>query len=136
MRRVLEKISIAIIGLYTIFVVLWFILHLLYGDSLWWLALLNVFAPFFFLPLVVLLPLSIFWRRRPVLISMVPPIFVFLWLYGHAFWPFRPQLPITAETPFTVMSFNIWGGSRSAETIQVIQDNGLPDVVAIQELTP
>lgn len=136
MNRIISKVCIATAGLYAIFIVLWFILHLMFGDSIWWLALLNVFAPFFFLPLIVLLPLSIFWRRRSVWLSTVLPVLVFLWLYGRLFWPFRPQIPITTEVPFTVMSFNIWGGSRSAETVQVIRDSELPDVVAIQELTP
>lgn len=34
------------------------------------------------------------------------------------------------------MSFNIWGGSQSKETARVILDNGTPDIVAVQELTP
>jgi endonuclease/exonuclease/phosphatase (EEP) superfamily protein YafD len=34
------------------------------------------------------------------------------------------------------MTFNIWGGSRTQETAQVILADGSPDIVAIQELDP
>jgi exonuclease III len=57
-------------------------------------------------------------------------------LYGHLFLPACPAAPTTGEKLLTIMSFNIWGGSRSKETARVLPDNASPDVVAIQELTP
>jgi endonuclease/exonuclease/phosphatase (EEP) superfamily protein YafD len=34
------------------------------------------------------------------------------------------------------MTFNIWGGSYRKKTAEVIRTNGLPDIVALQELRP
>ena len=41
---------------------LYIVLRLSFGDSLWWLSLLNTFAAFLFVPLLVALPLA--WCKR------------------------------------------------------------------------
>jgi len=50
---------------------LWFGLRLLFFDRFWWLALLNTFAPYLFLPIVILLPLAFWSRKRRLLIGLV-----------------------------------------------------------------
>jgi endonuclease/exonuclease/phosphatase (EEP) superfamily protein YafD len=127
---------IAITWFYTSLIVLWFILHGWLGDAVWWMALLNVFTPYLFLPLVLLLPVALFCRWRPLRVSVLPPVIVFLLLYGVLFLP--ALMPSSADdgTVLTAMSFNVWGFSRSPTTARAIVNGDVPDIVALQELAP
>lgn len=111
----------------------WFILYQILGDTIWWLTLLNIFAPYLFLPLSLLLPFSLIVKWR-LLRALSLPLLIFAWLYGQLFLPGWPVA--TNGQPISVMSFNIWGASRTPATARVIPANGSPDIVAIQELTP
>jgi endonuclease/exonuclease/phosphatase (EEP) superfamily protein YafD len=122
--------------LYGLLIVTWLTLYTSYGDELWWLALVNALAPLLFLPLIPLLGFALVWQRPLFLAPLMPIPAIFLFLYGEQFpldrmvngWLDQPQV--------TVMSFNVWGGSRAPETAAILIDNGLPDIVALQELTP
>lgn len=114
----------------------WLVLRTWLGDRVWWLALLNTFVPFLFLPLAVLGPVAALFRWRWVRIGAALPALVFLGLYGSFFCPAWPAPAGAGEIPLTVMTFNIWGESRGQETAQAIVAQGTPDVVAIQELGP
>jgi vancomycin resistance protein VanJ len=129
----IKKILVVLPGIYAAIIVLWFLLHGCFGDTIWWLALLNAFAPFFFLPLILLVPACVVYRHPAFWRSVALPLVIFVFLYGELF---LPNTPVRDADSITVMTFNIWGGSRSPETAHVIVENGLPDVVALQELTP
>jgi endonuclease/exonuclease/phosphatase (EEP) superfamily protein YafD len=134
MKRVLFFICLGLAWLYTSLMAAWFWLRLWFGDQLWWLALISAFAPFLFVPMPGFVALAYAWRRRMLWLATLLPLVLFLWLYGSYF---LPALPLSPATPtFTVMSFNIWGGSRLPETARIILENGSPDVVALQELRP
>lgn len=126
---------IALACCYAAGISLWFVLHLWLGDSVWWLALLNSFVPYFFVPVLLILPFAGLYRRRTLWISLCLPALIFIWLYGGLFLPLGKGNP-SAEPTLTVMTFNVWGGSHQAETAEVIIDNGYPDIVVLQELTP
>lgn len=121
---------------YSTFIVGWYILHLLYGDRIWWLGLLSAIAPWLFGPLFILFPLTLRTWRAGFYGPLLAPLLLFLILYGSLFAPVRSPAHASSNTTLTVMSFNIWAGSRTEKTAQVIADNGWPDVVALQELTP
>jgi vancomycin resistance protein VanJ len=136
-----KRTWIGTIWSYCGFVVGWYILHLLYGDSIWWLGLLNAIAPWLFAPLLLLLPVTLVTigtrHYVPLLYGpLLAPIILFLALYGSLFAPVRTTARAASDPSLTVLSFNIWAGSRSEATIEVIAANGWPDIVAIQELTP
>lgn len=135
MKKVSQRIYFGAIGLYVASLLGWYGLHLSYGDTLWWLAILNVLAPHLFIPLPLLIVIGFIWPNRYIYFMLAGPLALFLWLYGALFWPSWPQATAD-QPPLTVMTFNIWGASRSRETAQVIVDQGLPDLVAIQELRP
>lgn len=130
-----EQIATGAIWLYAALTATWLLLRLLLGDSVWWLALLNAFAPFFFVPLAILLPLARLIQKRAYWIVATIPTVIFLLLYGGQFLP-RPNHFTEQEETFSMMSFNVWGWSQSQETARVIRDEGLPDVVLLQELGP
>ncbi len=125
----------ALAWLYTASLLAWFGLRLGWGDRIWWSALASSFTPYFFLPLLLLLPLALVIRRWSLRSAVLIPVALFVVLYGRLF---VPNLALGQEEgpALTVMTFNIWGGSRSAETAQVIAEAGYPDIVAFQELTP
>lgn len=136
-----KRVWIGVIWSYSGFVVGWYILHRLYGDRIWWLGLLNAIAPWLFAPLLLFLPLALLTisarRYAPLLYGpLLAPIILFLALYGPLFAPVRTTAHAANDTSLTVLSFNIWAGSRSQATIDVIAANGWPDIVALQELTP
>jgi vancomycin resistance protein VanJ len=113
----------------------WFVIRLARGDDLWWSALLSSFTPFFFVPLLVLLPLALFAPSFSLRLAAFIPAAIFVLLYGRLFLP--THLLAQPHNPkLKVMTFNMWGGSRSAETARVIAAAGYPDIVALQELTP
>jgi endonuclease/exonuclease/phosphatase (EEP) superfamily protein YafD len=128
-----KKTLLVLSWMYAAMIILWFLLHGWFGDTLWWLALLNAFVPLFFLPLVILVPVCFVYRDWRYWRSVLVPLVIFAFLYGELF---LPNAPVRNAEPITVMTFNIWGGSRLPETARVIVKNDLPDVVAIQEVTP
>lgn len=137
MKRTLKNLFVVTAWLYAVVVVIWFFLHSWVGDTIWWLALLNSFTPFFFLPLLLLVPACILFKRRFLSVSAIVPALLFVLLYGCQFLPSWPVSKGRGDKPLTIMSFNVWGGSRSKETAWAIVDNGVvPDIVALQELTP
>jgi endonuclease/exonuclease/phosphatase (EEP) superfamily protein YafD len=115
---------------------MWFVLYRTIGDRIWWLALINVFAPYLFLPLAVLIPLSVVCRQWAFRVGIVVPVVLFLALYGPLYLPPWPLVMAENGSTMTVMTFNVWGGSERAETVRLILDHGPPDVVALQELSP
>jgi endonuclease/exonuclease/phosphatase (EEP) superfamily protein YafD len=114
---------------------LWFVLYRWLGDGLWWLALIHFAGPHLFWPVAVALPAGLLARRHAVWASMLPPLLIFITLYGHLFWPASPVAVAADPPPFTVMSFNVYEGSTSAATARVLLAAGSPDVVAVQELS-
>lgn len=135
MKVNLRKIIIGLSWVYASVIVIWFVLYLLLGDSVWWLALLNSFVPFFFIPVILILPFSLIYHSPIVWLSLCFPVLIFVGLYGNLFLPVWNRHTIS-EPLLTIMTFNVWGGSQHIETAQVIIDNGYPDIVALQELSP
>ncbi len=128
-----KKTFLVLSWIYAATIILWFLLHGWFGDTIWWLALLNAFVPFFFLPLVLLIPVCFVYRDWRYWRSVLVPLVIFVFLYGELF---LPNVPVRNDDPMTVMTFNIWGGSQSSETARVIVENGVPDIVVLQEVTP
>src|SRR5215510_2596693 len=121
-------------GLYNLFVVGWFWCYLRWRDSVWWLALLNAFAPLFFAPILIYLPLG--FIAPSTWIGVVVPALIFLYFYGSLFLFNLAQPAETAGDPVTIMTFNIWWHSRPDQTAAVITQNGSIDVAVLQEMRP
>ncbi|GAP98443.1 putative membrane protein [Leptolyngbya sp. NIES-2104] len=112
---------------------LWLSLRSLFFDRFWWLALLNTFAPYLFLPIVVLLPLAFWSRRKRLLIGLMLGCLLFVGLF-----PPRLNFPTVArrDTLLRVMSFNLlWSNQDYPKVTQMIRAMDV-DVIGIQELQP
>lgn len=136
MYKIIKNSYISFAWLYGSFITSWLALHTIFGDQIWWLALINVMTPYLFLPLAPLIIAAICYRTSSIYIPVFSVAITFLTLYGQQFPFYRLEFSLADEPTIRVMSFNIWSGSHSVETAKVMEENGWPDVVAIQELSP
>lgn len=135
MIQILRGLAILLLWLYTTLLAIWWGIHLLTGDTIWWIALLSSFTPHFFLPLLFFWPIGMGVRRFAYWWVLLLPTILFIYFYGILFIP-KSAPPYESESPpFRIMSFNLWEGSHRARTAQVILENNLPDIVALQEVT-
>ncbi len=134
-RPVLQTLLILLsIGVYAYAVgvlVVWALLWLA-GDR-WWFATLLLLGPrwVYLLPMMVLLPPALFWRRR------------WLWPLGLSaviiVWPIMGlNVPVgalmsTAPARLRVLTYNIQRYSVSPDSFAALLDEFQPDLVAIQE---
>jgi vancomycin resistance protein VanJ len=114
---------------------IWYVLYLIFGDSNWIFALMNTFVPYYFLPLPVMIPLAFFIRRVAFWQSMIPPLVVFIALFGHLFLPEIKNPNCPGQPPLTVATFNRYGYSDIL-TLEAFKRTGLPDILALQETLP
>jgi endonuclease/exonuclease/phosphatase (EEP) superfamily protein YafD len=100
------------------------------------LGLINAFVPLLFAPLLLFALLAVFVRRPLYNSGLLLLATFFLLSYGPFFLPKTAPTHLADPTPFTIMTFNMLSTSQRVETINVIRDNGLPAVVALQETSP
>jgi vancomycin resistance protein VanJ len=120
---------------YVAFIIAWVVARGLAADHLWWLALLNTDALALFLPLLALLPFTV-WQRRPSqLAALMAPLVVFGWLYGDVVLP-----PLDRSSPtdpaIVAMTFNVLWSNQNYDRIVTAVRVADADLVALQELRP
>jgi endonuclease/exonuclease/phosphatase (EEP) superfamily protein YafD len=118
---------------YAISIATFFILRSVLVSWPPFLALLNNFVPFLFIPLPFALLLAWLARARLALLSSLIILLLFLLLYGSFFLPrFYPMTP--PGDRLTVMSFNIGDLRSDPETLAAVIEAEAADIVAIEEL--
>jgi endonuclease/exonuclease/phosphatase (EEP) superfamily protein YafD len=100
------------------------------------LALVNVFAPFLFAPLLLSLLLALFWRSKLVLLGTLAGLALFAVLYLPLFLPRLHAAPEPANGRVRVMTFNLGPGQSQPEQVSAAIANENADIVAVQELVP
>lgn len=132
--RTLCPLIVSILGWsYLGSLLIWLGLRSLFFDRFWWLALLNTFAPYLFLPTVILLPLALWSRKKRLVVGMILGCLLFVVLF-----PPRLNFPTVArrDTVLKVMTFNLlWSNQDYLKIAQMIRAMDA-DVVGIQELQP
>src|SRR5690606_24691873 len=120
------------IVLYVLALTAYVILRLLFGGDLWWLAMLNNFAPYLFLPLFLLAGLALVLRlnTRFVLLPLPLRVVALVW-YGPLFAP-RPQAA-PASASVKVISFNVWAHNQQLDIAEAWLRAENADVVLLQE---
>jgi endonuclease/exonuclease/phosphatase (EEP) superfamily protein YafD len=124
-----------IVWAYTGLLGLWWVLHVSLGDRLWWIALLSLFAPYLFAPLVLLVPLGLIKPRVRYWGAVLLALALLMLEYGRPLNVRAADLPRDADE-ITILTFNVWAYSDSEDTVQAIVSQGTPDVVVLQELSP
>ncbi|MBE0689150.1 MAG: hypothetical protein IH587_03395, partial [Anaerolineae bacterium] len=94
-------------GVYAPLVLVYWLLRWFAGDRWWWLAFLNNFAAWYFLPLVVLLPLALLARSRRGLLLLLPvTVLAVVVLVPYYVPSARAE---AADPALRVVTFNVWG---------------------------
>ncbi len=104
------------------------------SDSLWWLAFLHIFAPFYFLPLPFVILLCWLFGARRWAVRLLPLLLIGLLLYGPRWLP-RPVIAADAST-LKLVTFNVLPVNPDLERIAVWLEQTDADIVLLQELGP
>lgn len=128
----MRKLLLGLSGLYCLVMMIYVILRLVAGDTLWWLLLAHNLMPYCFLPAVFVLVLGLVTRARPLAgWSVVLLVIGLLW-----FLPMRVGSPTpAADNDLVVVTFNVY---QHNETLLDIENWLLlknPDVIALQQLS-
>lgn len=103
-------------------------------TKLWFIQALHYVLPWLFVPVLLLLPVSILLRSRVKTLLLILPVPLFLLSYAELYLP-RLPVPKTGE-PFTVMTYNVWGGNTQFDRIATEIQNHDPDLLSIHEFSP
>lgn len=122
--------------IYVVFIILWMAARLLIFDQFWLLALLNTVAEYLFVPLPILLFISIWNRNRVVLAELCIPSLVFVLMFGYLFWPPSSNEIAEDKQAITLMSFNVLYSNTTPNAIVDSIRSTNPDIVGFQELMP
>jgi len=129
-RSIFWHLSWAYVGL----IALWLVLRASYFDQIWWLALLNTFALYLFVPLPLLL-LAGLWQRRWVLVcGLALPAAAFFALFGALVLPKPTTLPASSAS-ITVMTFNVLTSNKDTGALVAAVRAAQPDILGLEELT-
>lgn len=131
--NILCRWIIRVSWVYLVFLALWLALHLLVGDRLGHLALVNLLAVYLFLPAGLILVAALICRRTGLVIGSVSALIVFLYFWGGLFVPKTAKT--TAQEPvLTVMTYNVLARHNYTQPILATIRAEQPEVVFIQEL--
>ncbi|MEO8393004.1 MAG: endonuclease/exonuclease/phosphatase family protein [Chloroflexota bacterium] len=127
-------------GVYTLALLLFVILRLIFGDSLWWLAFFGNFTPFYFAVLIALLPLALLVRARRAALLMLPLVLIGLLMFAPPYLPkaqatTQAQAAPTADS-FRLITFNVWGDNPDMSRIEDWLKTQQADAVVTIELPP
>lgn len=128
----MQRLAWGIVAAYTVVIPSYLLLRGLFGGDFWWLALLNTFAPYFFLPLIITLPLALLARMPRFAALQTIPLVIVL------FWFIPPLLPSPAPPPtdreaLRVVLFNMMGAWNDMVTAQpwLVQQDA--DIIVLVE---
>ena len=121
---------------YAAFITLWLLARMLVFDQVWPVALLNTVAEYLFVPVPLLLLLSLWLRQISPLLLLSLPTLAFILLFGELFLPSsaKPENPRSGPL-ITAMSFNVLYSNQAYDAIVSSIQSASPDVVGFQELT-
>lgn len=100
-----------IAGVYALALLLYLATRLLPVARPWWLAFIDNFMTWYFLPVLVLLPLALLVRAKRGALLLLPLLVIGLLRYAPYFVP-RAQAQLDTPT-LRVVTFNTWGGNAS-----------------------
>ncbi|HEU5102423.1 MAG TPA: endonuclease/exonuclease/phosphatase family protein [Roseiflexaceae bacterium] len=120
--------------LYVVLITLWLVLRAIFFDQIWWLALVNTFAIYLFVPLPLLLVAALLRRRWALMFGLAIPTAAFIALFGTLLLP-RLSTPLPDTPTITAMSFNVLTSNKDTDALIGTIRAARPDILGMQELT-
>jgi vancomycin resistance protein VanJ len=129
-RSLFSHVSWIYIGL----IALWLLLRAIFSDQIWWLALLNTFAIYLFVPLPLLLLVSLWQRHWTLVFGLAIPTVIFFALFGTLILP-KPSATQIPNAAITAMTFNVLTSNKDTDALVHAIRAAQPDILGMQELT-
>ncbi len=134
-RQPLRTLISLVTGAYALGLLIFVLLRLIWGNSLWWLALFGNFTPVYFAALIVLLPLALLFRAKRGALLMLPLVLVGAVWFGRLYLP-KTTVNAGDAATLKVISFNVWGDNPNLTPAEDWLRDQAADVVVTVELPP
>jgi vancomycin resistance protein VanJ len=121
-------------GVYALALLAYLLLRLAAGDRWWWLAFLHNFAPYYFAPLLILLPGALLLGDRASAARLAPLLAVGALWFGPLWLP-DGAAPDDAPA-LEVVSFNILYNNPRLDDVAAWLRETDADIVVLQEVVP
>lgn len=132
--RIIRIILNTGMSVYVAGMLLYLLLRLVAGDQLWWLGMINAFVLFTFLPLLIVVPLSLLLRKRGlILVSMALAAVAVIWV-GRYYLP-RAQAASSGRV-LHIITFNVWADNPRLRDVEAWLRGQNADIVLMQENPP
>ncbi len=130
-----QQLVNALALIYLLLMAIYLVLRLTVGDGNVRLSLVNSFAYFLFIPLLVLLILALIARSRLALLRLLPVLMAIIIWIGPRFIP-KSIAAASGEQTIRLMSLNVWGNQHDfSRTEKGLRDNPV-DILALVEVSP
>jgi vancomycin resistance protein VanJ len=120
---------------YLLLMIVYLVLRLLAGDSNPRLSLVNSFAYFLFLPLPVLLLLTLIARSRIAFMRLLPILAVLIVWIGPRFIP-KPVAAADSEKTFRIFEANTWTSNSLPDLLETRLRESGADILCLAEVAP
>lgn len=130
--KIIRILILAPIVVYILTLAILLQLRLVLGDSFPWLAVVNMFSPFLFLPLPLFFILTLLMRSWVLLVWQSILILVAVVWFGPLFIPKEAIQP--RSEPLSVVSFNINPRNRDLDTMTSWLQEQQADIIFLQDL--
>lgn len=132
-----RKLFIAGVNLYGLLLTAWLLLRLWRGEQSALIGLMNAIGVWWFVPLIVLLPLALLSRTRQTLIMLSFLVLPALFFFSPDLVPHAWSSPLPAESEIRLRVFNLNAlvSNVSYEAVAARISEHEPDLIAIQELS-
>jgi endonuclease/exonuclease/phosphatase (EEP) superfamily protein YafD len=124
---------VSVSGAYLLILFTWLGIYLTTGDRFTVIAMVNFIAHHLFMPLILVLPIAIFYKSRWLGIGFIIGGLTFLWFWGDLFIPSFNQKSTTGPT-LSVMTYNVLAWHDQYDPLMETIRAENPDVLLLQEL--
>ncbi len=130
-KQLVNGLSLA----YLVCMVVYFILRLAFGDGNVRLALVNSFAYLLFIPLPVLLFLTLVVRNRLAFLRLLPVLVVLIGWIGLRFLP-KSIVTASGEKTIRIFTANTWVSNSLPDLLETRLRESDADILCIEEVKP
>lgn len=118
-----------IFNIYHVGLLLYLMMRAMFSGAWWWLGLLNTFALWLFMPLLLMIPLALLLQgKRTAAVSLFLAIIGF-----RKFAPMAEEHPNGDKHDIRILAFNIWRENQHiGKTVEWIRQQGA-DVIILEE---